>query len=113
MMQEQNSSKDEPQNISFDSIYPDHKQRHLINDSEKLINKDNKSSCCDRLCIWWFFHSSLGLHKYSSNPDDERRECICCNCCTWCCEFHKFTRFKNYKCCIKELGCCCITCSCE
>jgi hypothetical protein len=108
MMQEQNDSKHDLQNILFDNIYPDNKQRQPITDTEVLLKSDSDNNCCDRLCLWWFFHSSLGIYKYSSNPDDNRRECICCNFCTWCCEF----RFKS-KCCIKELGCCCITCSCE
>ena len=108
-MQEQNSSNDDLQNISFDTIYPDRKQRHLNNGSEKLINKETETTCCDRFCLWWFFHSSLGIYKYRSDSDDNRRECICCNCCTWCFEF----RFKNCRCCIKEFGCCCISCSCE
>jgi hypothetical protein len=107
MMQEQNDSKHDLQNISFDTIYPDNKQRQPRTDTEALLKSDSDNNCCDRLCLWWFFHSSLGINKYNENPDDKRKECICCNFCTWCCEF----RFNKNNCCIKDIGCCCFTCS--
>lgn len=108
MMQEQNNSRDDSHNISFDMIYPDYKQNHLKNTSEKLIINESQPTFCDRCCLWWFFHSSLGIYKESSKSEDNRRECICCDFCIWCFEF----RLKNCRCCIKECGCCCITCSC-
>jgi hypothetical protein len=110
MIQEQNDSKHDLQNISFDTVYSNNNQIKSNTDNTKLLynDTDTDNNCCDRLCIWWFFHSSLGINKYNYNPDDNTRECLCCNFCTWCCEF----RFKS-KCCIKEIGCCCITCSCE
>jgi hypothetical protein len=107
MIQEQNDSKHDLQNISIDSIYPDSNPTNLKGDSEKLLYNETQSTCCDRLCLWWFFHSSLGINKYNDNPDDKRIECICCNFCSWCCEF----RFNKKNCCIKDIGCCCFTCS--
>jgi hypothetical protein len=109
MIQEQNDLKDDLQNISFDKVYSNNNQRQSNTDNTKLLYNDTDNNCCDRLCLWWFFHSSLGINNYNDNPDDERRECICCNFCTWCCEF----RFNKKNCCIKNIKCCCFTCSFE
>jgi|688.fasta_scaffold389019_2 hypothetical protein len=107
MMQEQNDSKHDLNNISIDSIYPDDKQRPLQGDSIKLLEQYSDNNCCDRICLWWFFHSSLGINKHNENSDDKIKVCICCNLCTWCCEFKCY----KCKCCVKELACCCFTCT--
>jgi hypothetical protein len=107
MMQEHNDSKHDLHNISFDSNYPDGKQRQLKTDTEKLLQQESDNNCCDRICIWWFFHSSLGINKYNENSDNKEKECIFCNLCIWCCEF----KFHKCKCCVEDLGCCCFTCS--
>lgn len=91
---------DELHTISFDKIYPSDNSWYAMNDSDKLLSTDS-TNCCDNMCLWWFFHSSPGLNTYT---DDKRYTCICGNCCTWCLE----CKFK-YKCCIKEIGCCCFT----
>jgi hypothetical protein len=84
MMQEQNDSKHDLNNISIDSIYPDDKQRPLQGDSIKLLEQYSENNC-----------------------DDKIKVCICCNLCTWCCEFKCY----KCKCCVKELACCCFTCT--
>ena len=85
---------------SFDTIYPTNSSI----DSLKIVNPYLNKNCYERCCIWWFFHTSHGLHKYNDDPNDESCKCICCNLCSWCCEF----RF-NQKCCITEWECCCFS----
>lgn len=104
MMQEHNDSKHDTDNLSFDNIYPNVKTRQSNHDKETLLQTDTRNDCCDRICIWWFFHSSPGLNTYEENTDNKRCKCICGNCCTWCLE----CKYKC-KCCITEIGCCCFT----
>lgn len=51
MMQEQNDSKHDLQNISFDTIYPNIKQGQSNTDNTKLLYNDTDNNCCDRLCL--------------------------------------------------------------
>jgi hypothetical protein len=105
MMQEQfNESKHDLQTVSFDSLYSDDKTNTYNPDQEILLKPYSDKNCCDRICLWWFFHTSLGLNTYNSNPNDNRCKCICGSCCKWCLEFKCKT-----KCCIKEIACCCFT----
>jgi hypothetical protein len=98
MMQEQNDSKHDIDNLSFDNIYPNINPRQYRNDTEKLLRTNSNNNCCDHICIWCFFHSSPGLNTYEENTDNKRFKYICNNCCTWCLEC---------KFCIKEIDCCC------
>ena len=102
MMQEYNVSKHYTDNLSFDTVYSDKTQ--ILQDTQKLIQDDSYNNCCDRICIWWFFHSSPGIETYEENFDDIKYKFMCCNCCTWCLECK-----YNYKCCITKIGCCCFT----
>ncbi len=54
-MQEQNDSKHDTQNISFDTIYSDENQKQINTYEENLINQDTEFTCCYRLCLWWLF----------------------------------------------------------
>lgn len=104
MIEEYTSSNHDSDNLSFDYIYNNTIKRQSKSDTKQLLKPYNDNNCCDRICLWWFFHSSPGLNTYNSNPNDTRHKCICCNCCSWCLE----CKYKC-KCCIKEIDCCCFT----
>ena len=82
------------QTISFDSSCTD--------------SYNSNFTCCERICLFTFFRTSLGMSKYNESSNDKRHECICCNLFAWGCEFK-----LKCTCCIKEIGCCCFTLSCE
>ena len=75
MMKEQNNSKNDLQNISFDSIYPERNSIQLSNYAEKLLHKDKELNFCDRICLWLCFCSSFGIDEVSN---DNIKWCICC-----------------------------------
>jgi hypothetical protein len=92
-------SSNEISNISYEDIYLD--LNHYEDKMNQNLIEEKKLSCCDKICLWWFFHSSSGLNKESN---ESYKNCICCDLCSWCCEF-KCER----KCCLNECGFCCFT----
>jgi hypothetical protein len=74
---------------------------HIMNNDvkEELMRiQRSKLSFCDKLSLWWFFHSSPGFHiTYES----KNLYCRCLNCCPGCLELE----FNNNICCKKDCIC--------
>lgn len=88
--------------LQYDNIYPSFETKQQNKIKEALLKQNEEKSCCDRICVWWFLHSSFGLNK---SENIKNTQCICCDMCSWCCEFR-----INCKCCVKECACCCFSC---
>ena len=82
---------------------------HLLENNirEQLIKSPHDNlSFCERLFLWWFFHSSPGF--YSSHEYDSQNMCWCCpECCPRCLELE----FNSNLCCKKDLICFLVCCT--
>ena len=98
----------DPQDISFETIYSKSDEHNTSNKiiREQLLKPYSDDNCCDRWCLWWFFHSGSGLESSKKCCYISSSECICCNFCSWFCQ----CKYNTNKCCIKHCECCCISC---
>lgn len=74
---------------------------------EQLIKSPrDKLSFCERLSIWWFFHSSPSFYVSYEN---ESKNQFCCylDCCRGCLELE----FNSNLCCKKDIICFLVCCT--
>jgi hypothetical protein len=64
----------------------------------------SKLSFCDRLSLWWFFHSNPGIY---TTYESKNLYCCCLNCCPGCLELE----FNNNICCKKNCVCFLVCCT--